>query len=110
MRDVVLARELPRRLDSLRAARAEEDAVEVARRERRHLVRELDRARVRVRPVRVERQLAHLLERRLADLLAERVADVDGEEAGERVEVALAVHVLEVAPVAADDDRHVPSS
>ena len=60
-----------------------------------------------VRPVRVEGQLPHLRERRLADLLAERVADVDGEEAGERVEIPLAVHVLEVAAVPADDDRHV---
>ena len=106
-REVVLARELPRRLDRLGAAGDEEGAVEVARRERGQLARELDRARVRVRPVRVEGQLAHLLERRLADLLAEAVADVDREEAGERVQVALPVRVLEVAAVAADDDRHL---
>ena len=62
---------------------------------------------MRVRPVRVEGQLAHLLERRLPDLLAEAVADVDREQAGERVEVALPVRVLEVAAVAADDDRHL---
>ena len=104
---VVLARELPRRLDRLGAAGAEEDAVQVAGRERRDLCRELDRTRVGVRPVRVERQLAHLLERRLADLVAERVADVDGEEAGERVDVAPPVRVLEVAAVAAHDDRDV---
>src|SRR5207248_2465298 len=67
----VLARELPSRLDGLRSARAEKDPVEVARCERRHLRGELDRARVRVRPVRVEGQLAHLVERRLADLLTE---------------------------------------
>ena len=109
MRDVVLPGELPCRLDRLGASRAEEDTVEIARRERRHLGGELDRSRVRVRPVRVEGQLAHLLQCRLADLLAERVADVDGEEPGERVEIALAVHVLEVAPVAADDHRHVLS-
>src|SRR5438067_1121943 len=84
---VVLARELPRRLDRLRPAGDEEDAVEVAGRERGDLLRELDRAGMRVRPVRVERQLAHLLERGLADLLAVAVADVDGEEARERVEV-----------------------
>ena len=106
-RGIELPRELPRRLDRLRAARHEEHAVEVARRQRRHLLCQLDRARVRVRPVRVEGQLAHLRERRLADLLAERVAEVDREQAGERVEVALAVHVLEVAAVAADDDRHI---
>ena len=106
-RGVVLARELPRRLDGLGAAGAEEDAVQVARRERRDLGGELDRARVCVRPVRVERQLAHLLERRLADLLAERVADVDREEPRERIDVAPTVRVLEVTAVAADDDRHV---
>ena len=103
----VLPGELPGRLDRLRAAGEEEDTVEVAGRERGDLGRELDRARVRVRPVRVEGQLAHLLERRLADLLAVAVAEVDGEEPGERVEVALAVDVLEVAAVAAHDDRRL---
>ncbi len=102
---VVLTRELPGRLDRLGAARAEEDAVQVARRERRHLGRQLDRARMRVGPVRVEGQLAHLRGGRLADLLAVRVADLHGEEPGQRVEVALAVRILEVAAVAADDDR-----
>ena len=60
-----------------------------------------------VGPVRVERQLAHLLERGLPDLLAESVSDVHREETGEPVEVALAVRVLEVATVAADDHRDV---
>ena len=73
---VVLPRELPGRLDRLRAAGDEEDAVQVAGRELGHLGGELDRARVRVRPVRVEGQLAHLLVRGLADLVAVRVADV----------------------------------
>jgi hypothetical protein len=62
---------------------------------------------MRVRPVRVERQLAHLLERRLADLLAVRVAEVDGEKPRKRVEVSAAVRILQVAPLAAHDDRHV---
>ena len=75
-RGVVLARKLPRGLDRLRPARAEEDAVQIAGSQRCDLGRELDRSRMGVRPVRVERQLAHLLERGLADLLAERVADV----------------------------------
>ncbi len=104
---VVLPRELPRRLDRLGAAGAEEDAVQIPGRERRDLRRQLDRARMGVRPVRVERQLAHLLERRLADLVAERVADVDGEEAGECVDVAPPVRVLEMAAVTAHDDRDV---
>src|SRR5205823_10839416 len=63
--------------------------------------------RVRVRPVRVERQLAHLRRGRLAHLVAVRVADLHGEQPGERVEVALAVRVLEVAALPPDDDRHV---
>ena len=104
---VVLARELPRGLDRLAAAGDEEAAVEIARRERRDLLRELDRARMRIRPVRVERQLAHLLERGLAHLLAVRVADLHGEEPGERVEVPPALAVLEVAPLAAHDDRRL---
>src|SRR5262249_61541710 len=62
---------------------------------------------MRVRPVRVERQLAHLLEGRLADLLAVAVADVDREQPCERIEVAVPVDVLEVAAVAPDDDPHI---
>src|SRR5205085_6783828 len=69
--------------------------------------RELDRARVCVRPVRVEGQLPHLLVRGLADLVAVRVADLHGKEAREGVEVALAVDVLEVAALAAHDDRRL---
>src|SRR5258705_563256 len=60
-----------------------------------------------VTPVRVEGQLAHLCRRGLADLLAESVADVDGEEPCKRVEVTLALRVLEVAAVATDDDRYL---
>ena len=78
---VVLAGELPGRLDRLGAARDEEDAVEVAGSQRGDLGRELDRARVRVRPVGVEGQLAQLRGGRLADLVAERVPDLDREEA-----------------------------
>ena len=78
--------------------------VEVTRREPGHLGGELDRARVRERPVDRERQLAHLRGGRLTHLLAEPVADVHAEQARERVEVAPARGVLEVAAVAADDD------
>ncbi len=75
------------------------------RRELGELGRELGGRRVRERPVRVVRQLAHLLERRLAELLAVRVADLHGEEPAEHVEVALAVRVEEVGALAALDDR-----
>ena len=104
---VVLACKLPGRLDRLGAAGAEEDAVQVARRERGDLRRQLDRAWVGVAPVRVERKLAHLRRCRLPHLLAEAVADLDGEEPCQRVEIALAVRVLQVAAVATDDDRDV---
>ncbi len=62
---------------------------------------------MRVRPVRVERQLPHLLERGLPHLLAVRVAHLHREEPGERVEIALAMDVLEVAALAAHDDRRL---
>jgi hypothetical protein len=69
-RRVVLPRELPGRLDCLRPTGDEERAIDVVRRKACKLGRELDRARMRVRPVGVKGQLAHLGERRLADLLA----------------------------------------
>ena len=106
-RRVVLACELPGGLDGLGAAVHEEDAVQVTRGERRDLGGELDGARVRVAPVRVEGQLAHLRGGRFPHLLPVPIADLDGEETGESVEVALPLGVLEVAPVAAHDDREI---
>src|SRR5947209_2568061 len=79
----------------------------MARRERLDLGGELDRARMRIRPIGVERELAHLRGGGLADLVAEAVADLHGEQARQGVEIALAVCVLEVAAVAAHDDRNV---
>ena len=104
-RGVVLARQLPGRLHGLRAARHEEHAIQVARGELGDGVRKLHRPRVRKRPVDGEGQLAHLRRGRLAHLLAEAVAGVHAEQPGQRVEVALAVRVLQVAAVAADDHR-----
>jgi hypothetical protein len=62
---------------------------------------------VRVGPVDRERRLAHLRGGSLAHLLAEPVSGIHAEESRQRVQVALAVRVLEVAAVAADDDRHL---
>ena len=101
---VVLAGQLERGLDGLRAAAGEEDAVEVAGCERGDAGRELDRRRVRVGPVGEEAQLARLVGARLGDVVAP-VADVDAEQRTERVEVALAVVVPDVAALAAGDDR-----
>jgi hypothetical protein len=103
-RRVILAGKLPSGLDRLGAAAHEERAIDVAGREPGELGRQLDRARVRERPVDRERQLAHLLRRRLTHLGAEAVAGVDAEEPGERVQIALALRVLEVAALATDDD------
>ena len=96
---VVVAGQLQRRLDRLRAAGGEEDAVEVAGGERGDARGELDRARVGVAPQRVEVELLDLARRRFAELGA-AVAGVDAEEAGEAVEVAVAVVVVDVAAVA----------
>ena len=101
---VVVAGELQRRLDRLGAAVGEEDAVEVGRGERGEPRRELDRPRVRVAPERVEVELLDLAGGGFAELGA-AVAGVDAEEAGEAVEVAVAVLVVDVAALAADDDR-----
>ena len=67
-------------------------------------VGELDRARMGVAPERVEVELLDLARGGLAELGA-AVAGVDAEQAGEAVEVALAVLVVDVAALAADDDR-----
>ena len=101
---VELLHELDDRLVRLGASRDEEDAVQVARRQLGHLPCELDRARVGVVPVRVERQLGHLLGGRLAQLRTEAVADLGAEEPGERVEVLLAVRVVDRAVLAVRDD------
>ena len=101
---VVLAGELERGLDGLRAAAGEEDAVEVARRQRGDARSELDRGRVGVGPVGEEAQLARLVGAGLGDVVA-TVADVDAEQGAERVEVLLAVVVPDVAALAAGDDR-----
>src|SRR3954471_5393933 len=104
---VVLAHELDDRLVGLRSARHEEGAVEVAGRELGHLGRQLDRARMRVAPVGVEGQLRHLRGGRLTQLGAEAVPDLGAEEAGQPVEVALSLAVVQVAALPAGDDRHV---
>ena len=101
---VVLAGELPGRLDGLGAARGEEDPVEVAGREAGDALGQLDRLRVRVAPVGVEAELLDLRGRGLADLGA-AVAGVHAEERREAVEVALAVLVVDVGALAARDDR-----
>jgi hypothetical protein len=106
---VVLARDLHRGLDRLAAPADEEDAADVHRHEARELVRELERRRRReADPVREEGQPADLLGRRLGDLGPRAVADVHAVERRERVEVAPALGVPDVAALGAvDDDRRV---
>ena len=103
--EVVLG-QLPRGLDGLAATGGEEDPVEVARRVAGDPLRELDRVRVGVGPQRHERQLLGLLRGGLGQLRA-AVAQLAHEQARQTVEVALAVHVVDVGALAADDDGHV---
>ena len=77
---VVVAGELQRRLDRLRAAVGEEDPVEALGGERGEPGGEFDRARVGVAPERVEVELFDLAGGGLAELAA-AVAGVDAEEA-----------------------------
>src|SRR5262249_36627751 len=90
----------------LRAAVGEEDPVQVTGGERRDPGRELDRPWMGVAPDRDEVELTHLLGHRIAELAA-AVAGVDAEERREAVEIAVAVVIPDVAPLAADDDRHL---
>src|ERR671935_248574 len=62
---------------------------------------------MRVRPVGIERQLAHLRRRGFAYLVAVRVADLHREQPSEGVEIPLAVQIFEVAALPAHDDRDV---
>ena len=104
---VVLPGELPGGLDGLATAGHEEEAIDVRGSEPGELLGERDRGRMRVRPVRVERQLAHLLGGDLSELLSVRVADLHGEEAREHVEVAPVEGVVEVTALAPHDHGHV---
>ena len=99
--DVVLARNLPRRLDRLRATGGEERLVDLARGERRQARRQFDRRGVRGRPVRVERQPRQLAGAGGRHLFAVGVAELGAEQARERVEIALALDVEHVGPLTA---------
>ena len=99
---VVVARQLQRRLDRLGAAVGEEDAVEVARRQVGDPRGEFDRPRVGVAPQGEEVELFDLARGGLA-VLGAAVAGVDAEERREAVQVAVAVLVVDVAPVGLGD-------
>ena len=103
--EVVLG-QLPGALDRLAATTGEEDPVQVTRRVARDPLGQLDRRRVRVGPQRHEGQLAGLLRRGVGQLGAP-VAQLGHEEPGQAVEVALALRVVDVGALAADDDGHV---
>jgi hypothetical protein len=103
---VECADQLPRGLDRLGAARREEDAVEVARRELRDACGELDGRRMGVGPVREELEVTRLVGARLGHLMPP-MPDVDAEKRRKAVEVLVAVLVPDVAAIPADDDRHL---
>src|SRR5699024_12186281 len=66
----------------------------------------LDRLRVGVGPQRHERKLEGLVVHRLRDLLA-TVPDLNGEQAGEAVDVLPALVIEDVVALAAYDDRRL---
>ena len=100
----VLAGQLPGRLDRLGAARGEEHPVEVAGGQAGQPLGQLDGPGVGVGPQREVGQLGRLLGGRLGQLGA-AVADLAGEQAGQAVEVALAVLVPHVGALAPHHDR-----
>ena len=101
----VVLGELERGLDRLAAAGGEEDLVEVARRLVGETIGQLDRGRVRVRPQGEERQLGSLRRGSLGQSTS-TVPCVHDEEAGEPVEVLLALGIPDAVPLALDDDGH----
>ncbi len=101
----VLLGQLPRGLDGLTAAGGEEDLVQVARRVVRQPLGELHGLGVRVRPNGEEGQFLGLLERGLGEFGA-AVPGLDDEQAGQPVDVALALVVVDVGALAAHDRRH----
>ena len=90
-------------LDRLGAARAEEEAIEVARRQPGQHLAELHRGCVRVARRGHIGELACLLRHRLADLLA-AVADVHDIKTGNSIEEGTSVGVVERRALAANDD------
>lgn len=98
----VLLGQLPGGLDGLAATGGEEDLVEVARRVVGEPLGQLDGLRVGVGPHREEGELLALLVRRLGELVT-AVTGVDHEQAGEAVEVALALVVVDVGALATHD-------
>ena len=103
--EVVLG-ELPGRLDGLAAAAGEEHPVEVAGGVARDPLGQLHGLRVGVGPQRHEGQLGGLLGGRLGDVGA-AVAELVDEQAGQAVEVALALRVVQVGALTAHDDGHL---
>jgi len=100
----VLARQLPRRLDSLGAAGGEEDAVDVAGSPLGNLLSQFDGFRVGVAPHGEVGQLGCLFGARL-DKLHPAMAELTCEQAGQPVEIALAVLVVDPHPLTVGDHR-----
>ena len=100
----VLPGQLPRRLDRLGPAGGEEDAVELTGRVPGQALGQLDGAGVGVGPQGEVGQRAGLLRSRLGQLGAP-VAQLRGEEAGQTIQVALAVLVPHVGTLAAHHHR-----
>ena len=103
-RPEVLARELPSRLDGLAPTGCEEDAIEITRGVIRQAIGELDALRVGVGPEGEVRELFCLSACSLGEFLP-AVAHLDDEQAGEAIEVFVALRVVDVGAFAPLDDR-----
>ena len=103
--EVVLG-ELPRGLDGLAATAGEEHAVEVAGGVAGDPLGQLHGLRVGVGPQRHERELGGLLGRRLGDVGAS-VAELVDEQAGQAVQVPLALGVVDVGALTPHDHGHL---
>jgi hypothetical protein len=101
---MVGAHQLPRRLDGLRSAGSEEDALQAIGRERGNPRRKLDRPGMGIAPGGEERELPRLLGGSIGQLGA-AMAAVHAEQRRQPVEIAFGVLVVDIAAVAAHDDR-----
>ena len=103
----VLLGELPGTLDGLAPASGEEDSVEVPRRVVREALGELDGTGMRVGPDGEEGEFLRLPGGGLGEFPAP-VTGLNDEEAREAVEVAAALVIPDVGPLAPHHDGHVP--
>ena len=95
---------LPSALDRFTTTASEEHSIEISGGKVNQALSELHCAWVSVGPDREVREFLHLLSGGLSEFFA-AVSKLDGEQAGDAIEIALAAIIEEVLSFAADDDR-----